>query len=320
MACIIGSESYLFLTAESTWGDFPGASGSGGSATYFMAPVQSYGVRVQRLMRQANVYTGLHQRKHSQVYGANVSGQIVTPLYGYIPSTLTDSLAEVFLEWAFADRELEEPRSYAAEWAEGPNVANRRHTGLRVNQATLSASAESGEISLALDVIGQQEYTLTTAQSLPNDMEKLADMQATDITLVLDGVTVKPSAVQWQLNRNLQPLRLNDFWISMLCGAVRDETVQFTIPKENAGWDVRQRLQGVTQNTEVTATLTMQGLHNGTGGGGTNYTKATVVFNRLSFVNQDVTGDFGILMQPLSFNVLKPDSASQGTTITWSEV
>ena len=316
MTCIVGAESYLHLTDETNWGQSNG-SGSGTAGTPFFIGVVNYGVRVQPLKRKPNVYVGIHQRKGgSKIYGANVSGQLVTPLYSYIPTGQTLAIARKLMDWAFLDFEEEEPRSKTAEWAEGPNVANKRHTGLRVNQATLTGSADSGDVQLSLDLIGQQEMGGFSATAIPDDLEKLDDMQFTDCTFTLEGSTVQASAFTQTLNRNLQPQRLNDFWITSLCGAVRDETIQFVIPKNDATYDVRNRL---TSDTEVTGQFTMQGLHNGTGGAG-NYTKLTRAFGRLRFLSQEQSGDFGIQMQTLTFEILKPDSASASYADTWTEV
>lgn len=322
MTCIIGTESYLFAVDENEWGQYPGASGSGGAGTNYLVPVLSYGVALQPLTRMPQPYAGLHQRKRGpQRYGYNIGGQIVMPLFGYKPAGISVSLAEKMLAWGFGAGELEaeEPASKSFEWAEGPNVANKRHTGLRVNTATLTGQADSGDIQLSLDVIGKEEFSLATATSLPNDMEKLVDMQFTDCTFAVAGSTVSASGFTQTLNRNLQSLRLNAPTITALCAGVRDETMQFIIQKENKTWDDYLRRTGSDADVEVTGEFTIQGLHNGTGGSG-NYTKLTRAFNRLRFIGADQSGDFGIQMQALNFQVLKPDSASASYSDTWSEV
>ena len=323
MTCIIGTESYLFMADENEWGQYPGASGSGGAGTAYFVPVTSYGVAIQKLSRMPQPYAGLHQRKRGpQHYGYNLSGQIAMPLFGYIPAGLSDSLAEKMLAWGFGAGEIEaeEPMSKSAEWAEGPDVANRRHTGLRVNTATITGSADSGDVQLTLDVIGKEEFEPGTANSLPTDMEKLVDMQFTDCSFSIGGSTVLASAFTHTVNRNLNPLRLNDPTITALCAGVRDETMQFVIQKTDATWDRYLRRTGADADVEVTGQFTIQGLHNGTGGGGTNYTKLTRAFTRLRFIGKDQSGDFGIQMQALNFQVLKPDSSSASYTDVWSEV
>lgn len=315
---LVGAKSYLTLVDESGWGNFPGASGTGGgSATYYHVPVNSYNVRAQRLVRNSQAYVGHHQRKHASTFGENVTGQLVSHLHGWIPTGAGVSLARKLIEWGFSDFELSTPNSKSAEWYEGPNVSNRRHTGLIPNTSTLVGNADSGEIILTQDLIGQQEFPGPSAQALPTDREKILDMQMYDMTLVLGGVTVEVTAFQHQLNRNLKPLRTNSWWITGIAQGMRDETLTVTIPKKDATYDNYQRLVG--SDTEITATLTVQGLHNGTGGSG-NYTKLSRVFNRLFFQNQDLAGDKDILLQPLTFQCLKPDSASNTHTDTWSEV
>lgn len=323
MTCIIGAESYTFAVDEVEWGQYPGASGTGGAGTNYFVPVTSYGVRLEPLTRMPQPYCGLHQRKRGpQRYGYNIAGQIVMPVFGYKPSGISVSLAEKMLAWGFGASELEaeEPASKSFEWAEGPNTANKRHTGLRVNTATLTGSADSGDIQLTLDVIGKEEYSLAAAASLPNDMELLADMQFTDCTFTIAGSTVQASGFTHTVNRNLQPLRQNAPTITALCAGVRDETMQFIIQKTDKTWDDYLRRTGSNADVEVTGQFTIQGLHNGTGTGGTNYTKLTRAFTRLRFIGAEQSGDFGIQMQALNFQVLKPDSSSASYTDTWSEV
>lgn len=320
--CIHGAESYAFMEdeAQSSWGDDPGASGSGSAGTEYFFPFVTYDVELTKLTRQATSFIGLHQMKHQQDYGANVAGPASFYLHGYKPAGITDSLAKKAIDWMFLDYERDEVASRTVKWAEGPNVTNRKHTGLRVNTATLTGNADSGELLASVDLIGRQEMAFQSATALPDDMEKLADFGMTEVTLTLFGVTTLCQAFTWQLNRNLQPLRLNEWWISQLCAGDRNESLTLTVPKESDKWDVLNRLLVDTPSSvEGTATLTAQGSHNGTGVSGT-YTKMTVVYNRLRLIKPSTSGGRGILMQPLQFNVLKPDSASNATTITWSEV
>lgn len=322
MTCIIGAESYLFMVDEVEWGQFPGASGTGGAGTAYFVPVTSYGVQIQPLTRMPQPYAGLHQRKRGpQRYGYNLGGQIVMPVFGYKPAGISVSLAEKMIGWGFGASELEaeEPTSKSAEWAEGPDVANRRHNGLRVNTATITGSADSGDVQLTLDVLGKEEYSLAAANALPTDMEKLVDMQFTDCTFSINGSTVQAAGFTHTVNRNLQPQRLNQATITALCAGIRDETMQFMIPKNDKTYDDYLRRTGSDADVEVTGQFTIQGLHNGTGGSG-NYTKLTRAFTRLRFISKEQSGDFGIQMQALTFQVLKPDSGSASYTDVWSEV
>lgn len=319
--CIHGSESYAFMEDEaaSSWGQDPGASGSGSGGTEYFFPFVSYGVRCTQLLRQSNAFIGLHQRKHRQAYGANVAGPASFYLHGYRPAGLSKSLAEKAIDWMFKDYETDEVASRVVKWAEGPDVTNRKHTGLRVNTATLTGTAESGELLATVDLIGREEHPLQTAPALPSDLEKLADFDLSSMTLTLFGSSTLCQAFTWQLNRNLQPLRLNEWWISQLCAGTRDETLSVTIPKESDTWDqLNRRLSDSPSTVEGTAVLVCQGSHNGTGGSGT-YTRMTVTFNRLRLTAVDQAGDKGILMQPLTFDVLKPDDSNNGTTIAFTE-
>lgn len=310
MGYILGAKSHLFLSDEAVWGT------QDASPDYVHLPVSAYGVRFRPESRNSQPMIGLRQRKHGQYVRGMPSGSLQTMLYGQVNATATVSLAQYLLDWAFANPESLELPSKSAEWAEGPNEANKLHTGLRVNSATLSGSDDGG-IDLSLELMGQAEADVATAQTIPTDHEKLQEFLFHNATLTLAGSGVGMKSFQWQAANALEVNYLNSFTPSLITAGDRVDSFQCTLVKDGDTYDVYRRTQAAT---EVTAVLVLKGLHNGTGGVGTNYTVVTITFNRLRFVDFEDQFSFNQLTKiPLQFDVLKPDSGSNAVTIAYSE-
>jgi hypothetical protein len=72
--------------------------------------------------------------------------------------------------------------------------------------------------------------------------------------------------------------------------------------------------------TEFTGQIAIKGLHNGTGGVGTNWTVGTLTLPRLALLDvDDQGGKEDISTQTLNMVVLKPDTASNDLSIAWTE-
>lgn len=313
---IHGEKSYLFIAPEATWGTAPGSPG------YIFLPVTSYGVALQKERRNAQPFVGLRQRKHGRSYRGMPSGQLVAPLFGWFPGSGTstsasdESLAEHLMQWAFAHHESVDLPSKLAEWAEGPDVANKRHLGLRVNGATLEGSAGAGNVSLTLDLMGKSEVNFTTAQTIPNDMERIVEFDYSDCSFTIGGASIALESFRLQVAHNLTPTYLNSTAPSHLAAGQRVLSVQFVPVKNSKTYDDYHRL---FTETELELTITMKGLHNGTGGAGTNYTQCVITLPRCAFVNTEDNRNIADLMrQPLNFDVLKPDSSSNDMAQAWT--
>lgn len=155
--------SYLYLIDETSWGRWPA------SVSRYYLPVTQYDVFRRPEVRRSAVFCGVKQRKHSQVFRGGVSGSISCPLYGWDPAGADSaSLAQKVIEWGFSDQEQVCPLSKIAEWAVGPNTANRRAFGLRCNTATVSGDAESGAVVFSAELMGESEeiYSTATASTL----------------------------------------------------------------------------------------------------------------------------------------------------------
>lgn len=321
---ILGATKYLTMYDESTWGVRPA------SPTYFHIPVTDYNVKFTPVNRQANPYIGEYQRMHNQNYKGMPSGTMVLPLYGFHLPSMGKSIAQYILDWAFGDYELIALTSKGAEWAEGPNVANKRHHGLRVNSATLSGSEDTGFIGVSLELQGQSEDgedILVTAQTLPANRFKLVDFEYcgsaanADTTFFLgaDGTEpIYPKSFQIQIQNGLKAEYLNSFNPSLLPKTQRVVTMQVVLPKNSDTYDAFRRLPNAT---ELVGQFLLKGLHMGTGTNGTNWSQAQIDMPRCSYVNHtDQGGIADLAFQPLDFVLLKPQTSSNDITFTWTDV
>lgn len=310
---ILGAKKYLVLANETDWGVVPG------SPAYVHLPVTEYNARFRPQNRQANPYIGLYQRKHSKNFRGMVSGQLNTPLYGWKTTPPGTSLAQYLLDWSFVNHESTDLPSKIAEWAEGPNVANKRHSGLRVNSATLQGSDDSGVIDLSLDLMGKAEQgvdEVPTAQTLPDDRNKLVDFEFADAVFKLNTVQIGLKSFSLQVQHGLKAEYLNAFTPSLLVKTQRILTFSFVLIKNADTWDAYRR---ATSATEKVGQLILKGLHNGTGATG-NWTVITIDLPRLSFLDADEQGGKEDLTnQTITTVGLKPDTTSTDLALTYSE-
>lgn len=311
---VVGDFGYVNIVAESTWGTLAD------TPTYLFVPVNEYSVRHKSESRQANTFTGLMQRKHNNKFRGMPEGNMNLPLYGYqtTGSGSSTSVMQYFLDWAYNEWEVAATASKSIEWAEGPNIANKRHLGMRVDTATLSGQ-DGGAWSLNLGLKGKSEVgqaTMTTGQTLPTDMEKMVHAEFSESTFTLAGSAILLESFSLTAEYGLQVKYLNSATPSLLLKTKRDIKVSIT-PVLNADtYEIYNRLAGMT---EVTGGAVIKGLHNGTGATG-DYTLATFAFPRLSFDSSQITGGRNeIRMTPLEFIALKPDSSGKDMTIAYSE-
>lgn len=311
---ILGAKRYLVLYNETTWNTKPG------SPTYVHVPVTDYNVRFKPQNRQANPYIGLFERKHSKNHRGMPAGNLNCPLYGWHDAGAGQSLMQYLLDWAFGDHESQAPASKGAQWAEGPNVANREHNGLRVNGATLQGTDDSGVVEISLDLQGATENAggTITAQALPTSRNKILDCEFQDLTASIAGSPVALKQFQVQIQNGLKVEYLNSFTPTLLLKSQRVITVQMTLVKNSDTYDAYRRASSAT---EVALQLVLKGLHNGTGTDGTDYTVATLDLPRASLTDVDEQGGKeDIATQPLHFVALKPDDSGTDIAISYSEI
>lgn len=314
----VGAKRYLVMGTESTWGTLPG------SPVYIHVPVEDYSVKYTPVNRQNKPFTGLLQQKHSRNIKGMPTGGMNCLLYGFHPTGLTSSpnqsLAEWLLTWAFANHETLDLPSKFAEWYRGPNVANARHLGLRVDQATLAGSEDS-PISLQLALQGKSEAgdsVVTSAQALSNDRDRLVEFLFEHSVLELNGTEILIGGFSRQLSRGLKAKYYNSTAPQVLRATQYIETLSITKPKDDDSWaDV---IRSLDPEDEHTATLTLKGLHMGTGSTG-DYAQVAIEWPLLSLVTHEMQGGRDDLEDDvLNFVCLKPDTADNANITTWSEV
>jgi hypothetical protein len=308
-------KSYLAIAAETTWGTTPG------SPAYYHVPVTSYAVKMKRDRRKSRPFVGLLQAKHGKSFRGMPAGQVQTGMYGFKPGGSATSIMQMLVDWAMSEPETVDKMSKLAEWAEGPNVANVRHNGLRVNGWTIEGSADSGTVTISLDLMGKTEAALATAQAIPADRELCVEMEFSDCTFQLGGTPVSLRSFQWQGQNALAATYLNGTSPSFLSAGDLTETLNFTVMKPDDTWTAYNR---AFTEVEMTGQIVLKGLHNGTGTMGTNYTILTIDFNRLSFIepadSSSSSSSNALIEEGLSFDVFKPDSSSAAKTLTYSEL
>ncbi|WP_010586310.1 phage tail tube protein [Schlesneria paludicola] len=306
---LIGAQRFLRLAVESSWATLPG------SPVWVDTPCDDYTVRFKPKNLAGQPRAGLMQRKYSRNVSGHPAGNLVTSLYGWKPTGLLTSLAQAMLEWGFTDHESKAPRSKSAQWVYTSHDDDKQHAGLRVNQATLAGS-EAG-IKLTLELIGKTETILSGQTSTPpNDRHQLVDFLWEDCSFKLDGTVMPFSSFQWSVQRSVAPVYQNSKVPTSCPKAGWVESFSITPLKSDNSFDV---LRNDLEMTELPGELVLKGLHNGTGGPGTDFTVCTVAFPRLSFVDSDESGGVGVIENPLTWNVLKPDTASPSSTMTWTE-
>lgn len=305
------AKSHLVLVNESTYGTTPG------SPTWIHTPVENYGVRMKSEVRKARPFVGLLQHKQTRPWRGNLSGTLQTPLYGWRPSGLSMSLAEYLMTWAMGSPETAARASKSAQWAEGPDIDNKGHTGLVVSSFELNGSEQSGIVELSLELVGKDESTVVTAQSVPNTRNKLLEFQFSDCAFELGGsaVNFRDFSFKGQYSPEL-------VWL----GATRPRkvisndamfTLSATIEKSDSTYTAMRR---ATTAQEFTGEIVLKGLHNGTGTGGTDYAVCTIALPVLSFTDKEDTGQrMGVRYETLNMDVNKPDTSDASFSLTWSE-
>lgn len=327
---ILGAKSFLTLNSESSWGTSPG------TPERIYVPCESYGVRLNVDNRQAKPFLGVYQRKHMRRYRGMPQGTLVTNLYAFEPTPLTGttgsdlgiSLAEYLLDWGMVDEaatihEASALPSKTAEWAEGPDTANKKHTGLRVNQGTLSGSADSGVVQLSYDLMGKTEAALGSAQTPPADVNELTEMEFANVIFKLDDgaggalAAIEIDAFELQVQHALQVRYNNNRQPSLLLKTDRLVTLSVTIDKNAATYDVIVRDLVPSTEEVFVGQLILQGYNAGTGAA--DWTVGTLQFNAMEIQdNPEQGGRDDILQEQLSFICTKPDSASLDMSVAWT--
>lgn len=306
------NQSFVVFQTESSWGAIS-------SPVAYYIPVEDYGVKLNVESRQAKPACGVRQLNFNERVRGIPQGSIKTGLFGQLPpSGSTDSFAKYLIDWCFGTPEVEDrPSKRIILVEQGTGGTLKHHTGLRVSQASLSGS-EGGLIELSIDVVGKLEEVSTFSYTLPDDRGELSEFLFANTTFSVAGTNFPISEFQWQVSYGLRPKISGGFSPTVLRGGQGLQTLTIKQPKTGNVYEAFQRL---TTTTEKVAVLTLQGLHSGIGGATNDYTKLTATFNKLSLLTADdeLVKDAEI-ENAISFQALKPNSATEAVTMAWSTV
>lgn len=302
-------------TSAATWGTKPV------SPTYLYLPLTECGIRLNRLRRNNMPYFGQFGRKHGKTVSGYPQGNIGGALHGYHPSGLSKSVAQFLLEMAFSNPASNDLLSFGLESAQGPDLCNKQWDGLRMNSFTLQGSEDDGVVTWSADVIGKSESQPTTAQTVPNDLEKFSEFEFPDVTLSVadssDGTPIDMQSFQLVRNNGLRPSKLGSRTPRHLKRTQRNTTFQCVILKNSDTYDDAQRLfLAGTPDAEYDLTLTLKGLHNGSTTN--NFTTVTITMKRAQLSEpEDAHAVEDYSRTTLNFDLLKPDSSDAEFSIAY---
>lgn len=308
----VGSKNYALFVPEVTWGTNPGSM--------VHIPVRKYGVKMAMEHFQTPNFVGLLQAKHGQKKRGLPTGSIEMGVFGWTPSGASKSLMEYMLDWLVgASLEAMETPSCSWFWAEGPNKANKVHTGMRVSGFSLSGG-DGQPVTLSVNTSGQDQDDNSgagSASALPSSREKIVEALSEDCSLTIGGSSLPVKGWTWSVERQMAVSYEGNKRPQLLLAKSFRSTLTI-IPRKTADtWDARENTDS---DYETTGVLNIQALHNGTGTGGTSYTKAAITFNRLQLQSAGDEGGDDIQYQPLEFLALKPDTSSATLSYAITEV
>jgi hypothetical protein len=308
---VSGFQKYLLLAQETSWGVNPT------SPVWIYVPYTEYGVMAKPQVFAPQLFTGLYQARESRITHTMLDGPLTVPFYGY--QTASKSIAEYLIRWAWY-RTISPiyTDSYVAQLFENA-LDNKQHNGLRITQFTISGDNQNGIINFQATLMGSLETGgVTMGAVIPVSTPQPAAFLYKDTTLTLnDGggaVTFFPRSFSLTVNNNMTPETTNSQWPTLLHAGVRNVQLSFSLFKNSNYWDIFNRATG-SQN--ITATLLLKGIHEGTGGSGT-FSTVQADFARLSFVNAATAGDLNaLLQQQLQFTALKNDTSADELVFTF---
>jgi len=313
---IVGVNGSLTVYPELVWGTKPTAD----DLDYVYLPVDSFGIKTAHQNRKNKPYVGGRFTKHSQAFNGFPSGSIGGKLHGNVVSSVSKSLAQFVCDLFYGSLTDNESASIGMEWAQGPDVANKAFHGMRGDQITISGDSASGVVAWAGSFVGKNETSLTTAQAVPNDLEKLVDFHFPDMTLAIASSNIGISSFQVQRSLNQKVKWVNSRTPS--CIKVGDiiDTITVQLLKNAATYDAVSRLMASAGTmAEYDLDLVLKGSHNGTGTN--NNTRATADIPRCCLIDPDDKLSMDdVFEQGLTFDILKPDSSTAAIAWTWDTV
>ncbi|MFO0949338.1 MAG: phage tail tube protein, partial [Planctomycetota bacterium] len=258
----------------------------------------------------AQIFTGLRQRRHHRIFKATLEGSLQAPLYSHHLSG--KSIAQHLLEWLFSAPNDVSLDSFSAEFFEA-GTDNKRHLGLRPTRGIISGNAETGSLSLTLDLRGKEEQGGVITPSLVPTSPVPTEILFKDCLFTIDGQAVSLQSFELTINNNLQIYHNNSYWPSLIVAGTREVDYRFSLFKTDNTYDLMRR--GAA--SERPASLVLKGAHNGTGPSG-NFTTITFDFPRIALRDADDTAGLNDLVgQNIDTVVLKPNTTANEVNLTF---
>lgn len=312
---LAGWQRYLVMRKEDAWGvkssinpDIP-------------IPYAEYSVATRVEVRAANLFTGVRPRRHARPYRANIAGRLAMPLVAYYVAD--KSMAQHLLEWAMSGAASPFLPSYTAELSE-VDIDNKRHLGLRVDSMTLAGDAETGIVSLSLELQGKSELGGIVAPTLTTPAPPV-EFLFSGVTLYLSDASTASSAggeeesvaihsFRLRIDNNLRVHHVASFPPTVIAAGVRETSLRFRVLKSSNTFDVIRRAM---DSTERACRLVLLGRHLGTGPSG-EFTRIEFHFDRLSFAGAvDHGKPNDLVSQEVDWIALKPDTTSSDVDVTF---
>lgn len=317
MANFMGWQKYLQMRKESVWGTDPGSGD-------IYVPYSTFDMTTQVQSSQADLFTGLRQRKHNRVLRATPAGSLVMPLWAQHVSS--KSIAQHLIEWATSAPAAIDLDSWTLYRYEA-EVDNKKWVGSRVNSMTITGDASSGQVTITLALTGKEETGGVSVTAVSATAPQPLDMVFSDVEFFLSSESEGESAdssseavairsFSLTINNNLQVYHTNSYWPSIMPAGVRTVDFQFSLFNTANTYDALRRSSSVTNRA---AHLVLQGPHGGTTTG-TN-TQIDVYFDKLNFANAtDQAALNELSQQTVDWITLKPATTDNEIEFAFSAV
>jgi len=298
------AKSFAVFQSESSWGTV------GGDVDRYI-PLTNFALKADVETREAKGYAGIRQPKYAEKVRRKIGGTISCPLYGFWAPSASQSFAQYLIEWAFSSPETADGSSKSLHWID--NVSASRWAGLRVDEATLSGDPNG--VTLSLTLVGKKELASVLSTALPDNRGQCLEFLFADVALTFDGSSLPIESFSYTIRHNLSLKYNAGYEPSSLRSTGCQQSLTIKPLKSSSAMAVLQRLSSISHKT---ASLTLSGLHAGTGASG-NATQVVLSFNRLAIIdaNDSVTPD-DYNWQPITMSCLKPNSSTVAVGQTWS--
>lgn len=261
-------------------------------------PAIEYSVRPRVQVRSADVFAGLRARRHAAPSRVLLAGRLIAPL---TPAHAEGrSLAQHLIEWAAPGEASVHLPSRSID-AREPHGRDVRHLGLRVDATTIAGDSKSGEISIALDLLGAEERSLASSPAPLADPPSPHPFRFEDVKLLLSDDDRFETALAIESFRLRCANNLAPYWVGGLAPAAlpagaREVSLQCTAMPRDELLDALRRRDGPMRTS---VRMELIGPHLGTAPAGF-FTRIQIRMDRVELLD---AADVGPLDEPVAQRV-----------------